>query len=236
MEKNSFILYTEYAEKLAFLDDEQMGQLFRAIFAYAKGQAQPDLPPVVALCFSFIKSDLDRAYEKWQKAVERGKKGGRPPLEKKIKKDKPKIKKDTHNLNEDVNEDVNENENENDTVNGDADVDALFERLWAAYPKKVNKAKMRASFLNAKPSESELKDILQAVQKWAKSEEWMREGGRFIPHGHNWLDDRRWLDDAPPPPAPSVAKAKSKFHNYDSDRKYDYDRLLELERERIGRL
>lgn len=77
----SFILYQDYAKSLKILSQSQKGDLLDAIFAFNDDQ-EIQLEPVVEMAFSFIRSDLERNKEKYQRTVERNKangaKGGRP--------------------------------------------------------------------------------------------------------------------------------------------------------------
>ena len=79
--KDSFVLYTKYSEQLDLLTMEQRGELITAIFEYMKGN-DPNIDGVVAMAFSFIKTQLDADTEKYEevcrKRAEAGKMGGRP--------------------------------------------------------------------------------------------------------------------------------------------------------------
>lgn len=88
---DSFILYTSYYALIEGLTDEQLGQLTRAIFLYARDGKSIKLEPVVRMAFGFIIDDMKRNKAKYEEKVERwranGKKGGRP---RKNKEDKQK--------------------------------------------------------------------------------------------------------------------------------------------------
>ena len=79
---DSFILYTSYYALIEGLTDEQLGQLTRAIFLYARDGKSIELEPVVRMAFGFIIDDMKRNKAKYEEKVERwranGKKGGRP--------------------------------------------------------------------------------------------------------------------------------------------------------------
>ena len=79
---DSFILYTSYYALIEGLTDEQLGQLTRAIFLYARDGKIIKLDPVVRMAFGFIIDDIKRNKAKYEEKVERwranGKKGGRP--------------------------------------------------------------------------------------------------------------------------------------------------------------
>lgn len=79
---DSFILYTSYYALIEGLTDEQLGQLTRAIFLYARDGEIISLEPVVRMAFGFIVDDMKRNKAKYEEKVERwranGKKGGRP--------------------------------------------------------------------------------------------------------------------------------------------------------------
>lgn len=79
---DSFILYTSYYALIEGLTDEQLGQLTRAIFLYARDGEIISLEPVVRMAFGFIVDDMKRNKAKYNEKVERwranGRKGGRP--------------------------------------------------------------------------------------------------------------------------------------------------------------
>lgn len=67
--KKSFILFQEYKENLSLLSQSDKGDLLDAIFDFNEGVEKP-LSPLVQMAFSFIKSDLNRNQENWQKTKE----------------------------------------------------------------------------------------------------------------------------------------------------------------------
>lgn len=87
MDKNSFLMYLDYEEQFNLLTDEQVGQLMRAIMQYEKTGNIPELDGMLKIAFSFIKAQLDRDREKYNKKCEKnkenGRRGGRPKKEEK---------------------------------------------------------------------------------------------------------------------------------------------------------
>ena len=86
MDKNSFLIYLDYEEQFNLLTDEEVGQLMRAIIKYEKTGNMPKLDGMLKMAFSFIKTQLDRDREKYNKKCEQNKenakKGGRPKKQK----------------------------------------------------------------------------------------------------------------------------------------------------------
>jgi hypothetical protein len=78
--------------------------------------------------------------------------------------------------------------------------DAVFARFWQAYPRKVSKVSARKAFEKLKPDNTLATVILLAVEQQARSPQWRRDGGQFIPHPATWLNQRRWEDEGPTPP------------------------------------
>ena len=78
--KNSFILYCDTGQHLELLSDEDAGLLFKGIVHYADTGELPQLPPMAAMAFSFIRAQIDRDQEKWNTTREKrraaGKSGG----------------------------------------------------------------------------------------------------------------------------------------------------------------
>lgn len=71
-----------------------------------------------------------------------------------------------------------------------ADLD--FDQFYQAFPNK--KGKLDAQKAWTKIEAMEIPAILTALEHQKKSLEWLKEGGRFIPHPATWLNGRRWED------------------------------------------
>lgn len=84
---DSFILYTSHYAIIEGLTDEQLGQLTRALFIYARDGKTIKLEPVVRMAFSFIKDNIDRNADKYQKKCERNRENIRKRWEKKHAED-----------------------------------------------------------------------------------------------------------------------------------------------------
>lgn len=70
-----------------------------------------------------------------------------------------------------------------------------FEEFWSAYPRKVGKKAAEVTWKKIRP-DSELHDrIIAAVNSAKKTDQWQREGGRFIPNPATWLNQGRWDDE-----------------------------------------
>lgn len=75
-----------------------------------------------------------------------------------------------------------------------------FESLWNLYPKKEAKGFARVAWFKLLRSGQlpPVHEIRVAIQRFAASEGWQREQGRFVPQMGNWLRGQRWLDPLPP--------------------------------------
>ena len=81
-----------------------------------------------------------------------------------------------------------------------------FAEFWQAYPKKVGKASCLKAWLKLKPTAELFAQIMETLTKQKASEQWQREGGRFIPNPLTWINQGRWDDEpveAPTSAAPS---------------------------------
>lgn len=68
---DSFILYTSYYALIEGLTDEQLGQLTRAIFLYARDCEVINLEPTLRMAFAFIKDDMERNQAKYNEKREK---------------------------------------------------------------------------------------------------------------------------------------------------------------------
>lgn len=74
-------------------------------------------------------------------------------------------------------------------------VQERFERFWEAYPKKVGKKAAQAAFGKLKPNAELVEKMLYTLGWQAKSEQWQRSGGQYIPNPTTWLNQGRWDDN-----------------------------------------
>lgn len=134
MDKNSFLIYLDYEEQFNLLTDEQVGQLMRAIIKYEKTGIVPELEGMLKMAFSFIKTQLDRDREKYNKKCEQNrenaKRGGRPKKQTDNKKpngfeENQMDAKKPDNDDEDDNDNEEDEDNNNNDVVSDSCVDGL---------------------------------------------------------------------------------------------------------------
>lgn len=76
-----------------------------------------------------------------------------------------------------------------------------FDAFWQAYPKKVGKEAARKAFSKVKRPTETLDMITDALAWQTKSEQWVRDGGQYIPNPATYLNQARWMDE--PNAAPS---------------------------------
>lgn len=75
--RDSFILYTENAEQINMLTNEQAGTLFKAVMNYQLGEDLPEMDGMVSIVFSVIRQKLDRDSAKYDEVCEKRKEAGR---------------------------------------------------------------------------------------------------------------------------------------------------------------
>lgn len=80
-----------------------------------------------------------------------------------------------------------------------------FERFWELYPNRKAKPAAERAFIKAREEGTEAATIFNAILDHAKSDQWVRDGGKYIPHPATFLNQKRWLDG--PTSAPKAAAA-----------------------------
>jgi hypothetical protein len=75
-------------------------------------------------------------------------------------------------------------------------VDSDFERIVAAYPRTTNAgvAKAREIWRTFRPDAALVGVMLAAIERQARSDDWQRDRGRWVPKLSRWLAEQRWLD------------------------------------------
>jgi len=98
--------------------------------------------------------------------------------------------------------------------------DASFDAFWSAYPKKKAKDDALKAFSKRKPDAELLSRMLSAIKAQSASEDWLKDGGKFIPYPATWLNDARWEDEETAIAAPSSSVASvAKTDDYLKERK-----------------
>ncbi|MDF3821987.1 helix-turn-helix domain-containing protein [Leptospira sp. 96542] len=79
---------------------------------------------------------------------------------------------------------------------GGKEVDSSFERILAAYPRSTNAgvARARVIWQTLRPNADLVRVMLAAIERQARSDEWQRNRGQFVPKLSRWLAEQRWLD------------------------------------------
>ena len=228
--KKGFVLYYDYRNHLALLSDEERGQLLMELFDYSESGKESNLKGAALMAFSFIQAQMDRDMAKYAETVrkrrEAGMQGGRPPKatesnenQNEAKKANGFLKKQTKAKKPDT---VTDTDTDTDTdtyippipPSGESRTDAKTERFsifWSEYPKKVGKKAALTAWNRLKPDSALFERIMQAVSNAKKSEQWIREGGRFIPNPATWINQGRWDDELPPPEAGKQPERKGSF-------------------------
>ena len=70
-----------------------------------------------------------------------------------------------------------------------------FVQFWGVYPKKKGKQKAFEAWQKHNGDLPLLDDLLKIVGGQAKSRDWTKDGGQYIPHPATWLNNKRWEDE-----------------------------------------
>ena len=73
--------------------------------------------------------------------------------------------------------------------------DPSFQIFWDVYPRKVGKQAALRAWEKRKPDEALVEQMLAALEWQRRQDDWLHEGGRFIPHPSTWMKDGRWQDE-----------------------------------------
>lgn len=102
-----------------------------------------------------------------------------------------------------------------------------FDSFWSAYPRKDGKAKAKEAFIKLAPNDELFKTMMNAIERQKKGDQWIKEGGKFIPYPATWLNQKRWEDEVKTYPS-EKANIKPMLSDI-GERKYsqeDWDRIL----------
>lgn len=86
------------------------------------------------------------------------------------------------------------------------DNDRRFEQFWSVYPRRVAKASARKAWDRLAPDDELTDIIVAAIAVAARSPDWRKDDGQFIPHPATWLNGKRWEDERTRPTGTSLAE------------------------------
>lgn len=76
--------------------------------------------------------------------------------------------------------------------------DSEFEQFWVAYPRKVGGKKAALKAWGKAKDRPPLPEIVAVIERAKQTEQWKKDGGRFIPYPATWINKGMWADDVKP--------------------------------------
>lgn len=70
-------------------------------------------------------------------------------------------------------------------------------KFWERFPKRVAKKDARLAWAKLQPSGDVVEKILDALAWQSQQEQWVRDGGRYVPYPASWLRAERFNDEQP---------------------------------------
>lgn len=70
-----------------------------------------------------------------------------------------------------------------------------FAQFWSIYPKKKSKGQAEKAFSKINPDEQLLAVLIAKIEQAKKSDDWLKDGGTYIPYPATWLNGKRWEDE-----------------------------------------
>ena len=90
-----------------------------------------------------------------------------------------------------------EKEKETPPIVPPGDGRASFASFWKVYPKKEGRSAAEKAWLRLAPDEETVERIHTYLAARSRTEEWLKENGRFVPRADNFLHRRCWEDPLP---------------------------------------
>jgi uncharacterized protein YdaU (DUF1376 family) len=76
-----------------------------------------------------------------------------------------------------------------------ANHEATFEIFYSAYPLKKSKIAALKAWLKLKPDTALVATIMRQLEIQVRSDDWNRDGGRYIKHPSTWINQQCWTDE-----------------------------------------
>ena len=202
--RDSMVFYRSFLTALKSLPDDLRAEVLMDILSYGLDGIEPQSNDgVCRAIFELARPQIDannQRYVNGCKGAEYGKMGGRPKKSSDSKNPNETPKKPLRNPNETPNDNENENVKEKGIAYAipkkkSARADSDFERFWEIYPKKKSKNQAKKAWEKLKPSSELVSTILDAVENQKRSNDWIKDAGKYIPYPATWLNAGAWEDE-----------------------------------------
>jgi hypothetical protein len=88
-----------------------------------------------------------------------------------------------------------QDESRQDNTTLSCDAQGGFDAFWNAYPRHTGQREARDAYEEVCHDGDTASKIVEAVNRQKRTDEWRRDGGRFVPAPAKWLIGRRWNDE-----------------------------------------
>ena len=220
-DKKSFVMYESWGAAIEKMNNEQAGELIKAIYAYQKDPDAVPEDPALAFVFELIKQQLDADSQRYKEACaarsEAGKKGGRPKANASDKKQMVSTEsKKSKCFSEKAKKADNDNEYDND-LKKENTIDGVKEKRFAP-PTLENVSEYCREMGYTNVDAARFIDFYTS-NGWMVGKNRMKDWKAAV---RNW--DRREKNPQRQDGAAEVTK-KNRFHNLE-EHGYDYDAMV----------
>lgn len=75
-----------------------------------------------------------------------------------------------------------------------------FEQWYRQYPKKVSRGQAEKAWVTVeRMNDVDVGGMIEKLEEQKASPDWLKEGGKYIPHPATYLNAKKWLDEADAP-------------------------------------
>lgn len=217
-DKKSFVMYESWGAAIEKMNNEQAGELIKAIYAYQKDPDAVPQDPALAFVFELIKQQLDADSQRYKEACaarsEAGKKGGRPKTN---ASDKKQMVSEESKKSKCFSEKAKRADNEYDNDLKENTLEGVKEKRFAP-PTLENVSEYCREMGYTNVDAARFIDFYTS-NGWMVGKNRMKDWKAAV---RNW--DRREKNPQRQDGAAEVAK-KNRFHNLE-EHGYDYDAMV----------
>lgn len=186
-------VFTDFIDDLEEYGDAERGRLFSAMLEYARSGTEPGFRGNERFIWKSVKASIDRERDTYERMAERARNVALTrSTSTRHRDDIVRHRDDIVQENNDIVQDKEKKYIPPISPKGDSEA---FVAFWNAYPRHVAKENARKAWAKLKADDELLKTILGALEAQKASDQWTKDGGRFIPHPATWLNARRWEDE-----------------------------------------
>lgn len=188
--KQAIVIHSDMRAGVRVMTDEQAGELFKAACAWADGEEPEIKNEAVRPFWALMRVKLSEYADRYQARCDQNRRN------RTTVNDHERTRTNTNKSPKTKTKTKTKDSLRESPLTPKGEGEWFDVTFWPAYPRKVAKEAARKAAAKVLAAGVDPAEVMAGLEAARASEQWTRDGGRYVPHPATWLNGRRWEDEA----------------------------------------